>query len=753
MEQTNKSMLRIMLALLFPFVACWLQWEIWQILDPFVWFLFFPTVFFSSCIGGKYVGLVSTVISTLLVVYFFIPPQLSFSGKHTGNLYSVAVFLLMGVLFSYTHGRLEQAKIQTVEALEAARLAAEQLQEARFDRLLAEQKQTEDHLLLSEERFRSIFNNSPIAIGIGRRDDGRIVEVNDAWLQLSSYERDEVIGRSAAELNLYARAEERNELIRIINESGHIVNREVSLRRKYGDTILVQYSAELIRLGEESFLQVMMTDITERKRAEEALRESEQFNLQIFNNAEEGIVVYGTDLRYRGWNPYMERLSGFPASEVIGKHPLELFPFLKDRGVIERLEKILEGQAFSSTEFPFYSPANGCSGWTSDTCSPLKNASGDIVGVIGMVRDITARKQAEETLQRYKLLSVSSRDIILFIRCDNGLILEANAAAFEAYGYDHEELTAMTIRDLRAPDIQTLTVNQLAEADGRGILFETLHLRKNGSTFPVEVSSQGATIADSRILVSVIRDITARKVVENALQEKNAELERFTYTVSHDLKSPLVTIKTFIGYLEQDLGNADTGRIEQDLDFMRTAADRMEQMLNELLELSRVGRVVNVTQACSFRELAAEARNMVAGRISERGVEVLVGGADVALYGDKLRLVEIWQNLLENACKFMGSQTHPRIEIGAEGCGRETVFFVRDNGVGIEPQYQEKVFGLFEKLDRNVVGTGLGLALVKRIVELNGGKIRVESHGSGQGACFRFTLPWAVNDSDKGETT
>jgi signal transduction histidine kinase len=125
-------------------------------------------------------------------------------------------------------------------------------------------------------------------------------------------------------------------------------------------------------------------------------------------------------------------------------------------------------------------------------------------------------------------------------------------------------------------------------------------------------------------------------------------------------------------------------------------------------------------------------------------VEVQVAGAAVVMEGDRPRLVEIWQNLVENACKFMGDQPKPRVEIGIEKRGAETVFFVRDNGAGIEPRYQEKVFSLFEKLNPKIEGTGMGLALVKRVVELYKGRIWVESGGPGQGANFLFTLPAAV---------
>ena len=239
-------------------------------------------------------------------------------------------------------------------------------------------------------------------------------------------------------------------------------------------------------------------------------------------------------------------------------------------------------------------------------------------------------------------------------------------------------------------------------------------------------------------------DITERKRQEKELSEKNLELERFTYTVSHDLKSPLVTVKTFLGYLEQDMLTPDAERIKQDVGYMRTAADKMGRLLDELLNLARVGRKSNPPVRITFQELAREAVRLVAGRISTSRAEVQVADASVVLEGDRPRLVEIWQNLVENACKFMGDQPKPRVEIGVEQRGAETVFFVRDNGEGIDPRYHDKVFSLFEKLNPKVEGTGMGLALVKRVVDLYKGRIWVESDGPGRGANFLFTLPAAV---------
>jgi signal transduction histidine kinase len=248
-------------------------------------------------------------------------------------------------------------------------------------------------------------------------------------------------------------------------------------------------------------------------------------------------------------------------------------------------------------------------------------------------------------------------------------------------------------------------------------------------------------------LLGVNTDITARKRAEGEqdsliaeLEARNAELERFTYTVSHDLKSPLITIKGFLGFLEQDAIKGDVERVRADVTRIANAADKMQRLLDELLELSRIGRIVNPPEAVPLTELAREAVDMLSGRLTEHGVAVDIAPDLPLVYGDRQRLNEVLENLVDNAVKFMGDQPEPLVEIGARQDGAETVIYVRDNGGGIDPRYQDKVFGLFEKLDADSEGSGIGLAIVRRIVEVHGGRIWVESEGAGQGSAFCFTL-------------
>ena len=233
------------------------------------------------------------------------------------------------------------------------------------------------------------------------------------------------------------------------------------------------------------------------------------------------------------------------------------------------------------------------------------------------------------------------------------------------------------------------------------------------------------------------KQVKARTV---ELESKNAELERYTYTVSHDLKSPLVTIKGFLGLLEADMAKGDAERIKKDVGHIHNAADKMNQLLDELLELSRVGEVIGIRKKVSLNDLINEVLKLDGGRIKKLGIEVKIAPDLPVMYVDRLRLVEVLQNFIDNAVKHMGRQSEPCIEIGARQVNGEDVYYVRDNGIGIEPRYHENVFGLFNKLDKTSDGTGVGLAIVRRIIEVHGGRVWVESKGKEKGSTFCFTI-------------
>ena len=254
-----------------------------------------------------------------------------------------------------------------------------------------------------------------------------------------------------------------------------------------------------------------------------------------------------------------------------------------------------------------------------------------------------------------------------------------------------------------------------------------------------------------------LQEVSERKRAEAALKEnekkleallaelaaKNAELETFVYSVSHDLKTPIVTIEGFIGALREDFGNLISKDGEKYLDYIGDAARKMEILINDLLELSRIGRLTVKKTEFPFGDLISEVLKTLQPRIEERGIQVNVDEKLPLVYGEKKRLVQIMENLVSNAVKYLGKENpSPRIEVGVRENDDQKVFFVRDNGIGIEERYFEKIFEVFQRLPaakKIGEGTGIGLAIVKRIVEHHGGRVWLESD-LGKGTTFFFTL-------------
>jgi len=246
---------------------------------------------------------------------------------------------------------------------------------------------------------------------------------------------------------------------------------------------------------------------------------------------------------------------------------------------------------------------------------------------------------------------------------------------------------------------------------------------------------------------TIFTDITQRKRDElelsranRELQQKNAEMEQFVYTVSHDLKSPLVTIQGYAGHLRQN------ARGEQEIrftDYILSAAIRMRQLIDDLLDLSRIGRIVQPAETIDIAELVKDIVQQAAVEIEQRGITITVQEPMPAIQADRRRLTQIFENLSLNALRHGGGSAAPAIVVGAETSDHEIRYFVRDNGPGIAPEYHKKIFDIFHRLDPRTEGTGIGLAIVKRAIEIHGGRVWVES-GTGQGATFWVAFPSMV---------
>jgi PAS domain S-box-containing protein len=420
-----------------------------------------------------------------------------------------------------------------------------------------------------------------------------------------------------------------------------------------------------------------------------------------------------------------------------------------------------------------------------------------LVGIYGAVQDITERKRTEHIVQlRLKLMDFAVQHSLAELL--QKTLDEVGELTGSPIGFYH--FVEADQRTLALQAWSTRTLDEFCQAEGKGLHYPidqagvwtdcvyerrpVVHndypalshrrglpeghaqvtrelvvpiLRGDRIVAILGVGNKAQAYTEKDVeIVSYVADlaweIAERKRTESEreklitdLEAKNAELERFTYTVSHDLKSPLITIRGFLGFLERDAREGNFDRHQADVQRISDATDKMRRLLDDLLELSRIGRMMNPPATMPFELIVQEALTLVQGRIAARSVQIDIEPNLPAVQGDRMRLVEVMQNLIDNACKFMGDQPEPRITIGQRGTDRDgkPIVFVQDNGGGIDPQYHEKVFGLFDKLDPKSEGTGIGLALVKRIIEVHGGRIWVESQGQGQGATFFFALPGA----------
>lgn len=492
-------------------------------------------------------------------------------------------------------------------------------------------------------------------------------------------------------------------------------------------------------------------DVTARHWAVASLRESEHKFKTLFETANDAILIMNETV-FLDCNHMSEIMYGSPRDKIIGESPAHFSPERQADGRLSSEKAAERIQAALGGTPQFYEWIHAREDGTLFNAEVSLNRlelRGQTV-IQAIVRDITSRKQAEaaqrDAEQLYRTLVNTSPDGICLLDVTGRILYSSPKAVELLYGASTAEpASERNALELVSPGDRVRVAELL-----RGALAERFPVnerlvisRGDGHEFVAELN--GRLLRDGLgvpwgILV-IIRDVTERQRQEDELKSKNTELERFTYTVSHDLKSPLITIKGFAGALLADVAAGRADRLSEDLKRIVTAADKMSDLLNGLLGLSRVGRIVHPPQKVSMTKLVEDVLALLAGSIAQRQARVTVQSGLPPAHGDPQRLQEVLQNLVENALKFSPADRVPEIEIGSKNLGEQTAYFVRDHGRGIEARFHETIFGLFNKLDSASEGAGIGLALVRRIIEFHGGSIWVESAGPGQGATFYFTLP------------
>ena len=373
--------------------------------------------------------------------------------------------------------------------------------------------------------------------------------------------------------------------------------------------------------------------------------------------------------------------------------------------------------------------------------------------LVRSIRYAAERKRTEEALvkseQRYRELFENAILAVFQVTFDGRQIIAANPKFAQIFGYESPNEIYANVKDsanlFADPQRQAEILRMKAKSPDL-TTFENMYRRKDGSTFWGRLNVRQAITPDKSdpILEGFIEDITEQKLVEKRLEVRNAEMERFVYTISHELRAPLVSIGGLLGFLKQDAEKGNLDQIMTDYQMANNTLSKMDQLLGETLELSKIGRIANPLANVPFSEIVKEALDLVTEKLKSRCIDVSVAEECPIVNVDRVRLVEVLINLIENSTKYMGDQAHPKIEIGHREDEKETVFFVRDNGIGIDPSQHDKVFELFYRIDKKSEGTGAGLTIVKRIIQVHSGRIWIESV-LGKGCTVCFTLPLALN--------
>lgn len=491
--------------------------------------------------------------------------------------------------------------------------------------------------------------------------------------------------------------------------------------------------------------------ITERKAAVEALQESEERFRMMFENMSNTVAVYeavdeGTDFIFKDFNRAGEMIDGIKREDLIGKSVLDVFSGVVDFGLFDVFQRVWQTGISEHHPISFYEDER-IIGWRENYVYKLPR--GEIVAIY---EDVTKRKRAEELIrnaeQDWRNSFNSMEDVMLIIDKDYN-IEKINDNGLKLLGKSKEEVIGQKCYQvISGADSPSDNCPCMKSPETKKAESFDLYEKRSGKYFSVTNSPVFDEKGEITKFVDIWRDISERKRMEmereqfvKVLEAKNTEMERFTYTASHDLKAPLLTIQGFATLLQDDLKQDERKNDDSYLRYIADGAKKMEHLLDDLLQISRIGRVVNPPEDVPFGEIVREAQAQIAEQLKTSGLEIVVADDLPAVRVDRLRIAEMLVNLISNSINYMGAQPHPKIEIGYRVDGEETVFFVRDNGIGIEESEHEKVFELFYRVDNSInKGTGAGLAIVKRIVEVHGGRIWIESK-AGKGCTVCFTLP------------
>ncbi|MGQ0545241.1 MAG: PAS domain S-box protein [Betaproteobacteria bacterium] len=626
-------------------------------------------------------------------------------------------------------------------------------------------KKAEAALRESEERWRSIVDSANDGILVYDRSLN-VVFANRAAERILGLARAEIVGAAGFTSLLPCIHEDGRPLdpeterpTRVTVRSGRpLTNYVVGIQRGEGKVTWLSVNTAFLRRREESdWYGVVSTlsEVTAEKSAALHLRESEARYRRTFELAAAGIAHIAMDRKFIRVNRRLCEILGYPEAELLGKTGREL-SHPDDLDVINSQRPALyAGEIDAVRVEKRYIRKDRSVVWVSFSMSVERDAAGRPTHEIAVFLDITAQREAQarvrESEELYRQTFQLAASGIAHVGLD-GRFLKVNRSLCDILGYTEGDLVGRSVKEVSHPEDKDLTDAQRArvhEGELDSVRFEKRYLRKDGRVVWVELAVALARDPHGhpQYEIAMFDDITERKSAEGALaaaheelKRSNSELEQFAYVASHDLQEPLRMVSSYTQLVMKRYGERLDGDAREFMNYVVDGASRMKQLIEDLLAYSRVG-----TKGKDFKPVAVE--SALKRAVTNLRAAIEESGAEIAhdplptLNADEVQLAQLFQNLMGNALKFRGPEK-AKIRIKAEEKPSEWRFSVVDNGIGIEPQYFERIFMLFQRLHTkgDYPGTGIGLAICKKVVERHGGRIWVES-GPGKGSSFIFTLP------------
>ena len=630
-------------------------------------------------------------------------------------------------------------------------------------------KAAEKHLAQMEGRYRGLLEAAPDAMVVVNQG-GEIVLLNVQAENQFGYSRDELLGQKVKNIIPQGFAERliadgtRSAAEALAQQIGTGI--ELIAKRKDGSEFPIEIMLSPLESAEGTLVTAAIRDISVRRAAEKHLAQMEGRYRGLLEAAPDAMVVVNQGGEIVLLNVQAENQFGYSRDELLGQKVKNIIP----QGFAERLiadgtrsaAEALAQQIGTGIEL-IAKRKDGSEFPIEIMLSPLESAEGTLV--TAAIRDISVRKASERHLAqmegRYRGLLEAAPDAMVVVN-QGGEIVLLNVQAEKQFGYRRDELIGQKVKNIipegfaerLVADALRSTEDALAQQIGTGI--ELTARRKDRSEFPIEIMLSPLESAEGILVTAAVRDITERKKAEahllknvEELNRSNEELGQFAYIASHDLQEPLRMVASYT----QLLSRRYKGKLDADADdfiaFAVDGANRMQRLIQDLLAYSRVGTKGQEMAEISSENALQQALLNLCATIQESGAEVTHDMLPTVL-ADEMQLTQLFQNLVGNAIKYQNTGT-PRVHISVSANGgAKWKFSIKDNGLGIDRQYFERIFGMFQRLHKReeFAGTGIGLAICKKIVERHGGNISVESE-PGEGSTFSFDLATVGSQSSK----